>query len=158
MKFSPRGAWKRLLIGMLLPAPLGTLIVIPLMGVANGLSEERQLAEAGHESLQMGYGSIFLVSFLNIFPLIIPGLIIAFAMIGIQSVIYSVAMEFAVNRYCANNILAVLVSIALGVAAASPFIDRSVSGLQVAVVAAVVGLVSGLTLRRMYRRMANQAL
>jgi hypothetical protein len=69
----------------------------------------------------------------------------AMIFIGIQSIVYSLLMEFVVNPYIKNRFMAVLASVSLGTLSGTVLnID------SFALIGAAVGLIVGIILRSMY--------
>lgn len=125
----------RLLIGILLPGPLGMLLLSLFMyitDIAQGVNESIDI-------LTLVYG-MFLFSLLS------------YVFVGIQSIVYSCLMEFIINRFVKNDAAAVGISTLLG----------ALSGLIIggfgAVIGAMVGLIVGAILRSNYRKvMAHES-
>lgn len=68
-------------------------------------------------------------------------MLVAYAFVGIQSLIYSFVMEFVVNPKIANNFTAVLASMVIG----------AISGVVLGTVGATIGLIIGFLLGLMLR-------
>lgn len=82
--------------------------------------------------------------------------IFAFLIVGILSFLYSIIMEFVINQYIHNSVIAISISMLLGAAVGTTVeIDRATYSL----VGAIVGLFMGYLLRKLYNKeQANKAL
>jgi hypothetical protein len=113
-------------MGIFLPAIVGALI----FGVAVEFSNwDGDLIESVFALL----GSIIII--------FIPAMLF----VGIQSIIYAFVMEFMVNTFVKNDVIAVVISVLMGLLSALIFGSGAMM-----MVGAVVGLIVGIMLRVMY--------
>jgi hypothetical protein len=135
-----RGSLKRLLVGFLLPAPLGAL--------ALSCIDIRFIYKTTHSPVEFlmewSSGLVLFTAF-------------GYLWIGIQSGLYSTLMEYLINRRIRWNLLVIVLSALLGVLVSLSLPGRSIEVGQVAV-GSIVGTTLGILLRRMYIRSANKAL
>jgi len=111
MRLPPKGEGRRLLIGLLLPH---VLVVVPgsiFVGLTNG-------------PLFVGYAILFLSLFSGLF-------------LGIQSLIFTLIMEFAINQNIKSNSLSVLFGGFLGLVSGVP-VSFPKAGLAVGLFAALI--------------------
>lgn len=124
----------RLIAGSLLPCPIGVTLDILL-------------------------GAILTVN-LSIFtelPMLIPGFIFAYRFIGLQSILYSIVMEFLVWRICGVNYKAILVSALLGALCGLSIlfipIDRiKFQAGELVAIGSITGVICGLILYRLKKK------
>lgn len=121
---SGRSRIKRLLLGVFLPAIIGALIFV-IEDFFRSIVNDKPL-----------------VNYFEIFPFI---LLFAYMFVGIQSVIYSLIMEFLVNNRIKNNIVVVLLSTVLGILSGIIFLRT-----EFIITGAITGFVMGVGLRRSY--------
>jgi hypothetical protein len=117
----------RFILGVFLPMILGTAVFL-IIGTITSSKES--------------------VGFSEILSIILMSLILfPFAMIfvGVQSLIYSFLMEFAVNPFVKSDLIAVLISLLLGVLSGFVLSDP-----EMMMIGAIVGLVVGIILRSIY--------
>ena len=115
--------WERLVAGIFMPGAIGTILLFVFMLF---IRQPQDISP------------LYFMSFVGM-------LIFAYLYAGIQSVIYSIAMEFVVNPRVESNFIAVGVSGILG-ALSGVFIW----GWFIAVIGLLSGLVSGLYIRNSY--------
>lgn len=123
----------RLLIGILLPYPVGIVLDITLGAIMTAN-----------------------LSALTGFPLLIPAFIIGYRFIGLQLILYSVLMEFLVWRIFGVNYKAILVSALLGALCGLSLlfvpIDRiKFQAGELIIEGFITGIICGLVLYRLKR-------
>ena len=124
--------WRRIILGFVLPPSLGSLSLSWPMLVDIFSSDSR----------------VWLLEMTGIY------LMAAFMFIGGFSIIYSLAMEFGVNRFVKKDGVAVLISILIGAAAGATF-----NRWAFILVGGLVGLIVGIILRNSYtKEQANNKL
>jgi hypothetical protein len=116
----------RIIMGIFLPAIVGTLLFGMTVAFSNW---DGDLIESVFALL----GSIIIF--------FIPAMLF----VGIQSIIYAFLMEFMVNTFVKNDVIAVVISVLLGLLSALVFGSGAMM-----MVGAVVGLIVGIMLRVMY--------
>lgn len=135
----------RLAAGLLLPGFLGALLWIAITSI-NALIAGDRITDSGF------------------FPFLLFMSMMAYFFVGIQSLIYSILMEYLINRNVNNNILAVFFSVILGfllgpilfIILAFFTSGYSIPAGEIGIVTflsitgAVVGLIVGIILRWLY--------
>jgi hypothetical protein len=121
----------RLLIGILLPITIGSIIFAGI-AFASELKGNINIPE-----LPLLVTGLFVMG-LFIFPF-------AMIFVGIQSIVYSLLMEFVINPWIKNNFVAIMVSILLGTLSGYVLKED-----LLALIGAIVGLIVGVILRSMY--------
>lgn len=131
----PRGDTTRLVVGALLPAPLGVFLLFFWAALESGQPVSRLLDPSWLTFV--AFGSV---------------------MMSLQSLVYSFVMEFAVNRRLRSHVAAVACGGALGliagVSAGQPFFVGG-PAIDLIVVGGVAGLLVACLLRYMFVRPSN---
>ena len=86
--------------------------------------------------------------------IILPGL--AYAFVGIQSIIYSYIMEYYVNAKFSSNLIIYICSAVLGAITAASITIITGAFLRVTTIGLVTGLIVGIILRACYKQAANE--
>jgi hypothetical protein len=133
--------WLRMCVGILAPAPLGTILIISL-GILQDPSNLRFDLDGPSKTIW-----VFVVMSLA-----------AYYLVGVQSIAYSILMEHVVNRHITKDAVALASSAVLGALAGAITLLGSSSwdawSLMIST-GATVGLILGYILRRMYNKSAS---
>jgi hypothetical protein len=130
-------------VGTLVPAPLGVLLVLAWSMIFG----PKPIHFDELWSVPLDYISVALVGYV---------------LVGAQSVVFALLLEYAINRHLGNDATALASSVLLGVIAAVsvlfifPKWDSWFAGMLI-VIGATVGFIVGHIVRRMYKQAANSA-
>lgn len=119
----------RITTGILAPAPIGTMVVIIIYQIVYFIYNRNFVININNKD-----------SFLTLLGL----MMYAYFLIGIQSIIYSLLMEFVINPKIKNSLAVVILSSALGGLSGAMLLEPGL------VVGAITGMLMGIILRRMY--------
>ncbi len=131
------GCIARVIAGVIFPAPIAVILIF--IAIVSGSASTLDSSE--------------IVSVYNIW------LIFAYLMIGLQSVLYSLIMEFLINRKLNNNYQVISISCFLGAFFGSlelKSLDFHLT--EITTLGAFTGVITGVILRTAYQRAANKAM